>query len=161
MMVDQGAGVTNGCAAHRFGASAQRGRVRSLCSPFRLMICALLLAASRPGTSAAAEAESRSPASPVPTDLAAVQIRNGPAPGALELRAHGTVELSPDLIVERQRDDGSFEPLLHLDLDSMKLVTACDQRPNACVKVDERGLRPVPWSGMSCSSQCNRKCDKN
>jgi hypothetical protein len=82
-------------------------------------------------------------------------------PGALELRTHGTVELSSDLIVERQRDDGSFEPLLHLDLDSMKLVATCDQHPNACVKVDERGLRPVPWSGMSCSAQCNATCDKN
>jgi hypothetical protein len=29
------------------------------------------------------------------------------------------------------------------------------------VKIDERGLRPVPWSGMSCSSQCNGNCDRN
>jgi hypothetical protein len=30
-----------------------------------------------------------------------------------------------------------------------------------CVRVDDRGLRPVAWSGMSCSSQCNHSCDKN
>jgi hypothetical protein len=92
---------------------------------------------------------------------AAVEIRNGPTPGALELRAHGTVELAPELIVEEQRDDGSFERVQYLDGDAIRLVASCDQRPGTCVKIDERGLRPVPWSGMSCSSQCNGNCDRN
>lgn len=92
---------------------------------------------------------------------AAVEIHNGPAPGALELRAHGTIELAPKLIVEQQRDDGSFKRVPYLDRDTMRLVASCDQRPGTCVQVDERGLRPVPWTGMSCSSQCNRRCDKN
>jgi hypothetical protein len=70
-------------------------------------------------------------------------------------------ELATELIVERQLGDGSFEPVQNLDLSSMKLVTSCDQRINTCVRVDESGLRPLPWSGMSCSSQCNRSCDKN
>ena len=75
---------------------------------------------------------------------------------------HGkTVELDPELIVEQQLSDGSFQPLQNLDLGSMKLVTSCDQQIKACVRVDERGFRPVPWSGMSCSSQCNHSCDKN
>jgi hypothetical protein len=91
----------------------------------------------------------------------AVEVRNGPNPGSLELRVTGMVELDPELIVERQLSDGSFQPVQNLDLGSMKLVTSCDQRISMCMRVDERGLRPVAWSGMSCSSQCNRSCDKN
>jgi hypothetical protein len=91
----------------------------------------------------------------------AVEVRNGANPGSLELRVHGMVELNADLIVERQLGDGSFQPIQNLDLRSMKLVTSCDQPSSTCVRVDERGLRPVAWSGMSCSSQCNHTCDKN
>ena len=96
------------------------------------------------------------------TNAAAVEIRNQPVSGALELIAQGApVDLASELTVERQRADGSFEALQNLDLSSMKLVASCAQSASACVRVDERGLRPVPWSGMSCSSQCNRTCDKN
>ncbi|WP_315826630.1 MULTISPECIES: hypothetical protein [unclassified Bradyrhizobium] len=102
----------------------------------------------------------RAPAADAPAS-AAVEIRNGPTPGALELRVHGTVELSPELIVEQQRDDGSFKRVTYLDRDTIRLVASCDQRPGTCVTIDERGLRPAPWSGMSCSSQCNRRCDRN
>jgi hypothetical protein len=101
-------------------------------------------------------------AEPPPSVIArAVEVRNGPNPGSLELRVHGIVELNADLIVERQLSDGSFQPIQNLDLRSMKLVTSCDQPLGTCVRVDERGLRPVAWSGMSCSSQCNHICDKN
>ncbi|XUM23060.1 hypothetical protein ACRAVF_06465 [Bradyrhizobium oligotrophicum S58] len=92
---------------------------------------------------------------------AAVEIRNRPTPGELELRAHGTVELATELIVEEQRNDGSFERETDLDRDALKLVSSCDQRPGTCVTIDERGLRPVPWNGMSCSAQCGRECDRN
>lgn len=92
----------------------------------------------------------------------AVEIRNGPNPGSLEIAVQGAaVQLDPELTVEQQLDDGSFQPLQNLDLGSMKLVASCDQQATACVQVDERGFRPVAWSGMSCSSQCNRSCDKN
>jgi hypothetical protein len=99
---------------------------------------------------------------PLPSVSApAVEVRNGSNPGSLELRVNGMVELDPELIVERQLSDGSFQPVQNLDLGSMKLVTSCDQRVGMCVRVDDRGLRPVAWSGMSCSSQCNHSCDKN
>jgi hypothetical protein len=137
-----------------------------------LLVCAFLLVSRESATSASPGLRSteskpqRAPlaptaAPPAPVSVPAVQVRNGPRPGSLELRATGTAELDPELIVERQLGDGSFEPLQHLDLGSMKLVTSCDQRANTCVRVDERGLRPLPWSGMSCSSQCNHSCDKN
>jgi hypothetical protein len=137
-----------------------------------LLVCALLLTSCESATSASPglrSAESKPQSAPLapaaeplgPVSAPAVQVRNGPSPGSLELRANGTAELAPELIVERQLGDGSFEPVQNLDLGSMKLVTACDQRANSCVRVDERRLRPVPWSGMSCSSQCNHSCDKN
>lgn len=90
-----------------------------------------------------------------------VQIRNGPRPGALEIRAATPVALAPDLLVERQRADGSFEPVRNLDLDSLHLTASCARPPGTCVRVDAAGLRPVPWSGMSCSAQCRQICDRN
>ena len=141
-------------------------------SPRWLLVCAFLLASWESATSASPgwrSAETKPQSAPLapaaqplaPVSAPAVQVRNGPSPGSLELRANGTAELAPELIVERQLGDGSFEPLRNLDLGSMKLVTACDQPPSTCLRVDERGLRPLPWSGMSCSSQCNGSCDKN
>lgn len=103
-----------------------------------------------------------SPVATKATQAAEVEIRNQPVPGAIEIVTQGAaVDLAPGLTVERQLADGSFEPVRNLDLGSMKLVSSCAQSTTACVRVDERGLRPVPWSGMSCSSQCNRSCDKN
>jgi len=91
----------------------------------------------------------------------AVEVRNGPRPGEVELRANQTVDLAAELMVERQRDDGSFVLVKGLDLGSLKLVASCGQQVGACVRIDERGLRPVPWTGMSCSAQCNNICDRN
>ncbi|MGJ4953954.1 hypothetical protein [Bradyrhizobium sp. HKCCYLS20291] len=127
----------------------------TVAAPRRALTCLLTCAVALMWPAPAADASAS----------AAVEIRNGPTPGELELRAHGTVELAPELIVEEQRADGRFERVLYLDRDGtregMRLVASCAQRPRTCVTIDERGLRPVPWSGMSCSSQCNRRCDKN
>jgi hypothetical protein len=97
----------------------------------------------------------------VPASGPAVEVINGPSPGSVEIRANEAVDLAPELMVEWQGADGSFELVQHLDLGSMKLVTSCDQPVGTCVRVDERGLRPVPWTGMTCSSQCNGNCDRN
>jgi hypothetical protein len=116
----------------------------------------------RAAGAAPSSAPSAPTAEPRPSASApAVEIRNEAKPGSLELRANGAVELDAELIVERQLGDGSFQPVKNLDLGSLKLVTSCVQRIDGCVRVDERGLRPLAWSGMSCSSQCNRTCDKN
>ncbi len=95
------------------------------------------------------------------TAAPSVQVLNGARPGSLEIRGTGAVDLAPELRVERQRSDGVFEPVRNLDLSSMRVVAACGQPAGTCVRVDGRGLRPPPWSGMSCASQCNRTCDKN
>jgi hypothetical protein len=91
-----------------------------------------------------------------------VIVRNASQSGAVEIVAQAPVQLDANLIVERQTKDGGWEPLIHLDLDSMKLVETCGEKVGACVSLDAgRTLRPVPWSGMSCSSQCNDSCNKN
>jgi hypothetical protein len=126
---------------------------RLVAAPLRALTClltcvfALAWPAPAPATYASASAT--------------IEIFNGPTPGELELRTHGTAELAPELLVEQQRDDGSFRRVPYLDRDMIRLVASCDQRPGTCVTIDERGLRPLPWSGMSCSSQRNRNCDKN
>jgi|GEM_PF-2735478 len=96
---------------------------------------------------------------PVPGSI--VEVKNGPTPGSVEIRANEAVDLAPELMVERQLDDGALMLLEGLDVDSMKLVTFCGQPVGACVRVDERGLRPVPWTGMSSCSQCTNRCDWN
>lgn len=96
-----------------------------------------------------------------PVASAAVEIRNGLVPGSLELVARGVIELDAELMVEQQLGNGSFESVKNLDLGSMRLISSCEQRFSTCIQLDERGLKPLPWSGMSCSSQCNRTCDKN
>lgn len=90
-----------------------------------------------------------------------VQVRNGLKPGSVGIRATHPTQLGPTLIVERQQDDGSFMPVRNLDLDSMRLAERCDHPPGTCITITARGLFPVPWSGMSCSSQCNLNCDRN
>jgi hypothetical protein len=125
---------------------------KTIAAPLRALACLLTCAVVLTWPASAPAAD---------TSTSAVEIRNGPTPGELELRAHGTVELASELIVEEQRDDGSFERVTDLDRDAIKLVASCDQRPGTCVTIDERGLRPEPWSGMSCSAQCSRECDRN
>ncbi|GLH82480.1 hypothetical protein SSBR45G_73890 [Bradyrhizobium sp. SSBR45G] len=122
-------------------------------APLRALACLLTFALALAWPVQAPATDASAPAT--------VEIINGPTPGELALRAHGTVELAPELIVEEQRDDGSFGRVLDLDGGTMKLVASCDQRAGSCVTIDERGLRPEPWSGMSCSAQCNGNCDRN
>ncbi len=135
-----------------------------------LVVCAFLFEScgSAPGPASPLSTES-APATASPThpehspsaSTPAVEIRNGPIPGSLEVLAQATVALDAELIVEQQLSDGSFETVRNLDLGKMKLVESCAQSVDSCVSVDEHGLRPVAWSGMSCSSQCNHACDKN
>lgn len=43
-----------------------------------------------------------------------------------------------------------------------RLLTSCDDAPPACIELAPgKALRPVPLSGMSCSSQCNATCFAN
>ncbi|WP_420140122.1 hypothetical protein [Sphingomonas sp.] len=89
-----------------------------------------------------------------------IQVINGQRPGSVEIRAGRPTDLAPVLIIERQRPDGSFEVVQNLDLGSLHLVKSCDQPIKRCVQINSR-LHPVSWSGMSCTAQCQKICDKN
>ena len=130
-------------------------------SLFALWISTASSAIAHPTPAPSGVTSTRDVGSRSPSVGPVVQIHNGPHPGSLEIRATQVTELAPNLMVERQRADGSYEMLRYLDLSSMKLVESCDQPIKTCVRVDKRGLRPKPWSGMSCSSQCNANCDRN
>jgi hypothetical protein len=84
---------------------------------------------STPNTIAPAP-ETRPSVSPAPTPIVgpAVVVRNGAKPGEVEIVAQAKIELDARLFVEHQLKDGRWEPVLGLDLDSMKLVETCGEK---------------------------------
>jgi hypothetical protein len=106
------------------------------------------------------------PVVPPPAPVGAIIVRNGAKPGELELVAREDVDVSVWLGVERETADGAFEDFSHLDLGGLKLVEKCPTDADApfppCIHLTKgQTLRPVPWTGYSCSSQCNHECTKN
>jgi hypothetical protein len=131
----------------------------------RFFLLAAVIAGCRSTPATIAPAPESHPSAP-PTQTAfegpPVIVRNGAKPGEVEIVARTKIELDARLFVEHQLKDGRWESVLGLDLDSMKLVESCAEKIGACISLDaNRVLRPVRWSGMSCSSQCNGSCDKN
>lgn len=100
------------------------------------------------------------PSAAQPGRAAAVQVLNGPKPGALVVRADAPVQLASIITIERERSDGTFETVQSLDV-PLRLVAQCDESARGCVTVGPGYLKPVAWSGMSCSAQCPRACAKN
>ena len=95
-----------------------------------------------------------------PGRAAAVQVLNGPKPGTLVVRTSAPVRLVSTITIERERPDGSFETMQSLDV-PLRLVARCDEPARGCVTVGPGDLKPVAWSGMSCSAQCPRACLAN
>lgn len=119
------------------------------------LVCTLTLATSITMITPVAAKPQRAPS------ISSVEVRNGSRPGAVTIYATRATSLAPDLMVERQELDKSFKIVQDLDLSSMHLTTSCGLVPRTCVRADASGLRIVPWTGMSCSAQCQRTCDKN
>ncbi len=98
----------------------------------------------------------------------ALSITNG-KPGVFTLAAKSAVKLRVLASIEGLRDGKWSDVSRSFDLGAgFRLVAQCDtHRPEkpaaqACVELAAgTQLVPVPWSGMSCSSQCNKLCDKN
>ncbi|GAC1352159.1 MAG: hypothetical protein NVS3B20_04480 [Polyangiales bacterium] len=111
--------------------------------------------------SSTASSTAPSTASSTSAAVAGVEIRNGAKSGSVEIVAHEAISLDARLFVERETETGAFLPV-YLDMDSMKLVESCGEKIGACVSLDiGHTLKPVPWSGASCSSQCNLACGLN
>jgi hypothetical protein len=103
-------------------------------------------------------------ATPVPD----ISITNGKA-GAFTVEARVPVKLQLRASIEALRDGKWTDVSTYFDLGAgYRLVARCDTRrpekPAArdCIDLAAGAkLAPVPWTGMSCSSQCNGDCDKN
>lgn len=95
-----------------------------------------------------------------PTELVITNL----APGEFELSTSTGAAVATKTRVERKDTSGSWTPLEQLDLgNGYRLVASCAvASPPACTTISAgAALHPVPWQGLSCSSQCNRDCDKN
>jgi len=94
----------------------------------------------------------------------AVAIANG-KPGAFTLEAKATVKLRLVASIEALRDGKWTDVSKYADLGTgYRLVERCERKPSppTCIELAAGAkLSPVPWTGMSCSSQCNMDCDKN
>lgn len=85
------------------------------------------------------------------------------APGSFALHAGAAIGLRTVARIERRDDAGQWLPLASLDLgQGYRLIASCSETPGACIELAAGAeLRPVPFSGMGCSSQCNGSCRKN
>lgn len=84
-------------------------------------------------------------------------------PGRFEIETGTPTRLATVATIEKQLASGSWSAFSNLDLGmGYRLVEACGEAAPSCVDLAPgRPLHPVPFSGLSCSSQCNPSCDKN
>jgi hypothetical protein len=88
-----------------------------------------------------------------------VQIENLTQPGAFEIQAAGSpISLSTRAVIEKYTPSG-WVPIA----DNFLLGEACPSgAPPDCITLAAGAkLRPVRWTGFSCSGQCNHHCKKN
>lgn len=85
------------------------------------------------------------------------------APGVFRIDVDAPIGLRSTARLERRADGGTWSPIANLDGGTgFRLTAACDRPMPACLEVSPgTPLLPVPFSGMTCSSQCNAACDKN
>jgi hypothetical protein len=101
-----------------------------------------------------------------PADAAppALTVKNlGSGAFAVENPTSSAVKLKTVTRLERKTDKGwEAIPNGALDVgDGYRLVESCGAAP-ACTELGAgKTLRPVRWTGMNCSAQCNKNCDKN
>jgi hypothetical protein len=84
------------------------------------------------------------------------------APGEIEVTSDSGARVATATRAERHDPSGAWVPM-DLDLGGgLRLVESCSVAPTECTTLAPHvPIRAVPWSGMSCSSQCNPNCDKN
>lgn len=87
-----------------------------------------------------------------------IVVTNLPQPGAVEIANHGPdVELSTKLLVQRE-----YKGEWRDETTDCRLIERCGDSPGACRRVVHNGiLRPVPWNGLICASQCSAGCRAN
>jgi hypothetical protein len=92
-------------------------------------------------------------------DTTGVVVRNGEKPGAVIIENHGPpLALASKALVERKRGaEWIASPVL------FDLVRACvaGKVPDSIDLPSGATLKPVPWTGYTCSGQCPRSCRSN
>jgi hypothetical protein len=89
-----------------------------------------------------------------------VEVHNLESPGAFEVVNHGgVVDLAWEVGVE-QASDGEWRRVM---VEQFELVERCGQPKGSPCRTLEKDavVRPVPWTGYSCTSQCNEACRAN
>ena len=152
-------------AAEGYARAVHRRKIERL---LRGACCLSLLAhCSRPTPSPitrdpVASATASSSAAPPPSGPPIV-VTTGATFGELIVQANATTSLAMRVEIEA-RVDGAFEPRAYemflLDACDTKLGTPAGLPPCRTVSAGQT-LRPVPFTGYTCSSQCNLMCDKN
>jgi hypothetical protein len=92
-------------------------------------------------------------------DPGSVVIRNLSQPGAFEIENSGPdTELAWAATVQRQQNGAWTD-----EVTDITLVERCGQTPaGSCVRLPRGArLRPVPWNGLTCGSQCAASCRAN
>jgi hypothetical protein len=119
---------------------------------------------TRPNEAAPADVEAARPPSPAATPLteSSLTITNL-APGAFELESSAAIALASRATIEHRAPDGSWSALGNLDLQNgYRLLESCDAPTPACIELAaDTVMRPVPFSGLDCSAQCNKRCRAN
>ncbi len=116
-------------------------------------VCAMVLGASSCASSPVEHA------SEIPPNEVSVVVRNLSQPGAFEVENTGDdIALSWAVTIQRQRN-GQWSD----EVTDLTLIEKCGQTPPAhCVSLAHGGkLRPVPWNGLTCGSQCPAPCRAN
>src|SRR5687767_3460604 len=110
-------------------------------------------------SSTATPAGETAPPRPIPEGLTITNLM----PRQFELTSDRALGIASTARIERRGDDGRWSPIESLDNGpGYRLVTNCDDTPPACVELAAGAkLRPIPLSGMSCTSQCNDSCSAN
>lgn len=136
---------------------------------FLVGVCACARPATRPTPNVDVQPAARSPqggveppARSATSNAPSVEVRaRNDGSGAFALVAQRDVDLASQVSVENLRD-GKFSPIpTAIDL---FLVEHCEARARVppCVHLAQgQTFTPVPWTGYSCSGQCNQACDKN
>jgi len=94
------------------------------------------------------------------TQKTVVAIKNIEPPGAFEIANLGPmVELAWAVAVEQAVGE-EWRPIV---VEQFELVEQCGEiKSSPCRRLGERAvIRPVPWTGYSCTSQCNTACRAN
>ena len=141
-----------------------------------LLASAALLACHRPEATAPPDATRPTPpevtaeaATPAPTAKATASALRGVVitslgAGRSEITTTESVSLSPRARLERRAEGGAFAEVTDLDAGAgYRLRASCTSPASdapVALAVGET-LRPVPWSGLSCSAQCNLTCRAN